>query len=136
MALYPTLLGRQSLSALPALGAGSLAVIDAEVRKAVQHGSARVLVEVRLPNGMTPEEALPTSEAVAAQRRAIADAQASVLSRLSGTHSPLLRQYETVPLLLLEIHDDALTTLEQMGDVVARVRLDSPTAPTAPGLPR
>lgn len=104
-------------------------VIDPEVRNAVGQGSARVLVELRVTSGTRPEGELPTPEAVAAQRRAIADARQSILSRLAGTHFSLARQYASVPLLALEIRADALAALETMGDVVARVRADTTAAP-------
>lgn len=112
-------------------------MIDPEVRRAVGEGAARVLVELRLPVRVTPEGDLARPEAVAAQRRAIATAQGSVLSRLSGTHFALLRRYESVAFLVLEIHTDALIELERMGDIVARVLVDSTRAPAArPGAAR
>jgi len=55
---------------------------------------------------------------------------------LSGSRFSLIRGYETVPLLLLEVHDDAVRALEGMGDVVTRVRLDSPIPPTNAGSQR
>lgn len=114
---------------------GSSPVVDSDIRQAVAAGFARVLVEVRVPQGMTPEGELPRPEAVAAQRGAIAAAQGDILSRLPRTHFTLVRQYETVPYLALEIDGDALTALERMGDVVARVLSDRAAAPAArPGV--
>jgi hypothetical protein len=108
---------------------GAVPVVDADVRQAVAGGPARVLVELRLPLGMKPEGALPRPEVVAAQRGAIAQAQGDVLSRLARNHYSLLRRYETVPYLALEIDAGALTALERMGDVVARVLPDLAAAP-------
>jgi len=108
-------------------------VIDPEVRRDLHRGPARVLVELRVPGGLTPEGDLPGSAAVATQRGAIAAAQSTVLTRLAGTQFSVLRRYEAVPFLLLEIHGDALAELERMGDVVARVRVDSRKAPMTPG---
>jgi len=79
-------------------------LIDPEVRHAVTRARVRVLVEVR-----------------ASQRADIASAQASVLSRLPHGHYSLVHQYGTTPFLALQIDRDALTALERMGDVVARV---------------
>lgn len=52
-------------------------------------------------------------------------AQRRTLSRLSGTQFSLARQYASVPLLALEIGASALTAVESMGDLVARVRSDA-----------
>jgi len=94
-----------------------------------------VIVELRLAAGIKPEGGLPDPAAVATQRRAIVEAQTSVLNRLGGTRFSLIRQYATVPFLALAIGPDALTALETLGDVVARVREDvalMPGAGTAP----
>ena len=104
-------------------------MIDPEVRAAVAHGAARVLVELRLP---APRGA-PQSGAASAQEQAIAAARQAVLARLSGTSHRLVRQYTSVPLLALEIGADALQALEGMGDLVARVRAERVRPSTALG---
>jgi hypothetical protein len=104
-------------------------MIDPDVRIAVAHGAARVLVELRLP---APGGA-PQSGAASAQEQAIAAARQAVLARLSGTSHRLVRQYMSVPLLALEIGADALRALEGMGDLVARVRAERVRPPTALG---
>ncbi|HSD51260.1 MAG TPA: hypothetical protein VLG48_07605 [Candidatus Methylomirabilis sp.] len=110
-------------------------VIDEGVRAAVRQGSARVIVELRIP-GIKPEGDLASSAAVAAQRRAISDAQASVVARLAGTWFSLLRQYRSVPFLALEVGPDALNALEHMADVVSRVLEDRMVLPrTGTGTP-
>src|SRR5437867_458019 len=110
-----TVLVAQLLSPLElAAGSGPRPLIDPEIPPAVQQGSARVLVELRLPAGLGPEGELPAPEAVAAKYQAIARAQADVLSRLAGTHFTTGRQYATVPYLALEIGAEALAALEGM----------------------
>lgn len=106
-------------------------VIDEGVHAAVRQGSARVIVELRIPGGVKPEGDLASPAAVAAQRRAISDAQASVVARLAGTRFSQLRQYRSVPFLALEVGPDALTALERMGDVVSRVLEDRMVLPRA-----
>jgi hypothetical protein len=101
--------------------AGVSPVVDPAVRTALQSGSARVLVELRITPDFRPEGDLGGSAAVEAQRRAIAKAQADILSRLRGTKFALARQYDSVPLLALEIDADALARLEAASDLVARV---------------
>jgi hypothetical protein len=111
-------------------------MIDREVLEAVHAGGARVLVEVRLPEGMKPEGELSPADRFV-QRHAIAAAQDSVLAGLAGgSHFSLVRRYETVPLLLLEVQADAVTALDRMAGTVIRVRLDMPKAPAAPSAAR
>ncbi len=106
-------------------------VIDEGVRAAVRQGSTRVIVELRIPGGVKPEGDLTSPAAVAAQRRAISEAQARVLARLAGTRFSQIRQYRSVPFLALELGPDALAALEHMGDVVSRVLEDRTVLPRA-----
>ena len=78
------------LEAGPVNADGFAPLVDPEIRRAIDEGSARVLVEVRLL---------------------------------------LLRRFETVPFLALDIDADALTALENMGDLVVRVVPDRTMAP-------
>jgi len=103
---------------------GDLPVIDPDVRAAVARGPVRVLVTLVSP----PPSASDTNPRTAA----IATVRQIVLARLAGTGYRLVRQYETVPLLALEISPDALHALESMGDVVARVRADQALPPPIP----
>ena len=89
----------------------------------------RVLVELRIAGGVTPEGQL-TATAVEAQRLAIATARISVLAGLAGTKFLLVREYATTPHLALEVGADALAALEAMGDHVRRVTADEVSAPT------
>jgi hypothetical protein len=120
----------QAFGAQPASAAAEQVVIDRDVVEAVHRGGARVLVDVRLLQPMRPEGELTDADRLA-QRHAIATAQDSVLAGLGGTHFVLLRRYDTIPLLLLDVQDDAVTALERMGNLVLRVRLDIPKAPSA-----
>jgi hypothetical protein len=90
--------------------------IDAEVRRHVAAGRARVLVQLRVPD-------LPDR---AARDRAIADAQDGVLGRVPAV---LVRRYVSVPLLALEIDAAGLRALEGLGDIVTRVDPDRPVTP-------
>lgn len=111
--------------------AGSAAPrIDPQVRNAVGRGSARVIVELRIQGGARPEGELADDRAIAAQRRAIADAQAALLSRLAGTHFSLIHRYQTIPFLALEIHADALAALETMADALVGVQEDTAERPS------
>jgi len=84
-------------------------VIDPDVRTAVGSGTVRVLVDLRVSPADTS---------------AIARAQEEVLRRLGGTGARVARRYASVPLLALEIDAPALSCLEAMRDLVARVRTD------------
>lgn len=75
-----------------------------------------MLIEVRIV-GVQPG-------AESGGREAIAMAQSRILARLGKTDYSLVRQYTTVPFLLLEISQDALPVLETMGDLVTRVLAD------------
>jgi len=119
----------------PAAGNGPPPLIDQEVRRAIASGSARVIVELRITPGFRPEGELSDASAAAAQRNAIATAQAQVLSRLRGSHFRLIHQYDSLPLLALEIGPDALALLETFSDVVVRVLEDAKRTPTSPRRP-
>jgi hypothetical protein len=100
--------------------------VDPIVTSRAAAGPARVLVELRVPadpSGVSPEPA------------AIARVQQRVLARLAGTRFTVIRRFESVPLIALEIHADALSALAQMSDLVTRVSEDSLAAPTRQGRP-
>jgi hypothetical protein len=84
-------------------------VIDPDVRTAVGSGTVRALVDLRVSPADTS---------------AIARAQEEVLRRLGGTGARVARRYASAPLLALEIDAPALSRLEAMRDLVARVRTD------------
>ena len=101
-------------------------MIAPAVRAAVAAGQARVILDLRITPPFKPEGDLPGPAAVEGQRKAIAEAQAAVLDRLSGARFALVRQYDAVPTLALLIDAEALTRLEAAGDVVTRVLPDAP----------
>ncbi len=102
-------------------------MIAPAVRAAVAVGQARVIIDLRMTPPFKPEGDLPGPAAVEAQRKAIARAQAEVLSRLSGTKFALVRQYDALPTLALLIDAGALARLEAAGDVVTQVLPDAPS---------
>jgi len=104
-------------------------VIDPAVRSALRAGTSRVIVELRISPPFTPEGDLPNAAAVAAQRQAIAKAQADLLGRLKRTRFSVSHQYDGLPMIALEIGGDALRRLEASGDVVLRVVLDAKRVP-------
>lgn len=122
----------QLLGVSTGCAASGASMVDPQVRNAAARGAAQVLVELRIAGGMKPEGELGDQTAVAAQRRAIETAQQNVLDRLAGTRFSLSRRYTTIPMLALEIHADALSALERMGDLVVRIVEDTPAPPARP----
>jgi len=104
------------------------AISDPAVRAAAATGLARAIVELRIPGGWRPEGEL-SPEGAARQHAAIASAQHAVITRLAGTSFRVLRVYDAVPMLSLEIGADAVAALEGMGDVVTRVHEDASATP-------
>ena len=118
-------------------GAGSVSasdfppVVDPEVRQATDQGPTRVLVELRVPPLPVSEDTLSGFDTTSSLGSAIAFAQREVLARLPTSHFSVLRQFETVPFLALEIDADALRTLENVGALVTRIVPDRPLAQAA-----
>jgi hypothetical protein len=106
--------------------------IDPALRRAVNAGGARVIIELRLDPPFVAEGTLPDAAAIAAQRQAIGTAQDRVLSALRGTRFSLAHRYTTTPFLALTIDPDALAVLERSDDLVRRVIEDTQAAPTTP----
>jgi hypothetical protein len=96
-------------------------VVDPEVRQAVGNGMARVLVELRATPESQAADARPTDSIPRVAR--------AVLSQLPSTHFSVVRQFETVPFLALEIDAEALRALENMGALVTRVVPDRLLSP-------
>jgi subtilisin len=90
-----------------------------------------VRVIVRLDVGFRPEGVLP-SAAVADQRRIINTVQNSILSALAGIPHVVTRQYETVPLLALEVGSIGLNALQALVSqgLVAQVQKDEILRPS------
>ena len=105
---------------IPGTGvSGADLVVDPEVRTLVSSGRARVLVMLQVAD----------SGDAARRSEAIGRTQDAVLARLPHSHASLLRRYDSIPVLSLEIDATALLALEQMTDVVAAVKLDRPVKP-------
>jgi len=94
-------------------------LVDPEVRALVRAGRARVLVMLQIVE--TGDQAQRAD--------AIGRAQDVVLSRLPRPHASVVRRYESIPMLALEIDATALRALETMTDVVAGVKLDRAMKP-------
>jgi subtilisin family serine protease len=105
--------------------------VDAGVRAAADRGRrTRVLVELRLRAGRpVPERMLRTDSAVGVQRRDITDAQREVRRRLGRRAHRVLRAYDTIPYLAVEIGPEGLTELEAAGLHVRRVIEDEEHEP-------
>lgn len=110
-----------------ALGHSQLASASAEVSPRVrqlllQSGAARVIVELRLPAGAhIPEGQLPSRAAVGRQRQDIASTQSQVLSRLRRAPHRVVRRFQTVPFMVLDVGPGALQELEASAFEVHRV---------------
>lgn len=95
--------------------------------------AGKVLVLVGLNVRWTMEGTLTESEIVA-QRRAIGSAQNDLLTELSGTEYKIVRVYEVIPGIALEVGGDALAVLKKSGSVT-NVLPDRPIKPAAsPGI--
>ncbi len=101
-------------------------VPEALRHKAYDEGTVRVIVQLRVT--ALPEGELSSAEAVASQRRAIASAQSAVLTELADTSYRVIRTFETIPFLALDVSPGALQALEGSALVVSveEDRLASP----------
>jgi hypothetical protein len=74
-----------------------------------------------------------SDEGVGAQRAAIASAQDDLVAKLKGRQYKVLRRYQEIPGLALEVGADALAELARL-PLVTHVLLDRPTVkPAGPG---
>ena len=95
-------------------------------------GSARVIVELRIPGGPQPEATLAKNggqQAVQGQRRNINAVRARALARIPANQRREIRQYETVPMIALEVGAAALAALESSADIF-RIMPDTILKPT------
>ena len=109
-----------------ATGEVSSVVTESLYSKAVESGSVRAIVQLRVAG--LPEGRLWTAEAEASARQAIAEAQCTLLRELAGTNYRVVRTYETIPFLALEVSLDTLRALEGSALVmnVEEDRVESP----------
>jgi hypothetical protein len=106
--------------------------VDPNVRAAADVGRrTRVLIELRLRAGRPMPEGMLSSEfAVGLQRGDITDAQREVRHRLRHHAHRVIRAYDTVPYLAVEIGPEGLAELEAAGLHVERVMEDEEYEPT------
>lgn len=94
-------------------------LVDPEVRALASAGRARVIVMLQIPE--SADQAQRTG--------AIGRVQEAVLARLPQSHASLVRRYDSIPVLALEIDATGLQALETMTDVVVSVKLDRAVKP-------
>ena len=89
-------------------------------------GTVRVIVGLNVP--VAPEAAL-SATATLAQRASIASAQASVISRVTGTLPSSIRTFRYIPYLALEVDEADLQAIAALPDVRS-IEMDELAAPT------
>jgi subtilisin len=112
------------------VGLAAQAVVPPEITQKVQ--TERIVrVIVRLGVQTRSEGTLNTPQAVGAQRQAIASAQTFLLAELTRTGHRMIRRFQTIPFIVLEVEAGALAVLERSSLVigVAEDRLDAPLLP-------
>jgi hypothetical protein len=97
------------------------------LEKVKADGTVLVLVGLQVP---WQREGLLSDSAVLAQREAIEAAQHNLLAQLSGTVYKVVRQYQNIPGLALEVGADALAVLSK-SHTVTNVLPDRPAIPAA-----
>lgn len=95
--------------------------------QAATAGKVLVLVGLNVPWSM---EGTLTDHEVIAQRRAIGSAQRDLLSELTGTEYKVVRVYDVIPGIALEVGNEALAVLKNSGSVI-NVLPDRPVKPAA-----
>lgn len=95
------------------------------------HGSVLVLVGLKVPWQM--ESKLDIDELLT-QRAAIASIQSDLLNTLQGRNYKVVRRYQEVPGIALEVGADALAELARL-PIVTNVLLDRPTGSSADASP-
>lgn len=98
------------------------------IDQAASHGTVLVLVGLKVPWEM---ESRLSDDGLRAQRTAIASIQSDLLTKLEGRNYKLLRRYQEVPGIALEVGPDALAELARL-PLVTNVLLDRP-ATGSPG---
>jgi hypothetical protein len=115
------------LLALGAEARGPMSVVSENLhRKAMDRDLVRVIVQLRVTG--LPEGRIWTVEAEASARQAIAEVRCTLLRELAGSNYRVVRTYETIPFLALEVSLDALRALEGSALVmnIEEDRVESP----------
>jgi hypothetical protein len=102
-------------------------VPDEIVNQAASAGKVLVLVGLNVPWSM---EGTLTENEIATQRGAIGSAQDDLLTQLSGTEFKIIRVYDVIPGIALEVGNDALAVLRKSNSV-SNVLPDRPINPAA-----
>ena len=101
------------------------------IDSASTHGSVLVLVGLKVPWQM--ESKLDVDELLS-QRAAIASIQSDLLNTLKGRSYKVVRRYQEVPGIALEVGADALAELARL-PIVTNVLLDRPTGSSVDASP-
>jgi subtilisin len=101
----------------PTLGASQPSGVPAALTEAAQSGRVRVIA--RLGATVEPEGSLGDGAAVTGQRRAISRVQRGVISRLPTSGTRVVRAFETIPYVALELDASGLAALGHDPDVLA-----------------
>ena len=97
------------------------------IDEAAARGTVLVLVGLKVPWTM---ESKLSNEDLRSQRAAIASIQSDLLTSLSGRNYKVLRRYQEIPGVALEVGADALAELGRL-PIVTNVLLDQPPLPDA-----
>ena len=111
----------------PATVSSTDKVPDEIVNQAASAGKVLVLVGLNVPWNM---EGTLTENEIVIQRRAIGSAQNDLLTQLSGTEFRIVRVYDAIPGIALEVGNDALAVLRKSNSV-SNVLPDRPINPAA-----
>ena len=104
------------------VGLAAQAVVPpAIIQKLQAERIARVIV--RLDVQTRSEGTLDTPQAVGAQRQAIGSAQTFLLAELTRTGHRMIRRFQTIPFLVLEVEADAVAMLEHSSLVMGLRRI-------------
>ena len=115
------------LLALGVEARGPMSVVSENAhRKAMDRDLVRVIVQLRVTG--LPEGRIWTVEAEASARQAIAEVQSTLLRELAGSDYRVVRTYETIPFLALEVSVDALRALEGSA-LVMNIKADRVESP-------
>ena len=98
------------------------------IDQAAAHGTVLVLVGLNVPWQM---ESRLSEDSTRAQRRAIASIQSDLLINLEGTNYKIVRRYQEIPGIALEVAADALAELARLS-IVTNVLLDRPVRSAVP----
>ncbi|MGH7832017.1 MAG: hypothetical protein ACREQK_00085 [Candidatus Binatia bacterium] len=112
-----------------AIGHAAGKIPEEVIDHAAAHGTVLVLVGLNVPWQL---ESKLNEDAALAQRTAISSVQRDLLTELAGRDYKIIRRYEQIPGIALEVGADALAALARSANVV-NVLLDRPVANSQSG---